>query len=150
LVAERKIQPAHIVIYGHSIGGAVAINLACNHPEAGALVTEGAFTSIADMANGSPAEYLPLRLILTERFDSISRIGSLHVPKLIIHGDADTMVPPLMARRLYDAAPNPKQIAMIPGGGHENSAVVNATAYVAALNAFLARYDFKPGGGEAK
>ena len=150
LVAERMIQPTHIVIYGHSVGGAVAINLACNHPEAGALVTEGAFTSIADMANGSPAAYLPLRLILTERFDSISRIGSLHVPKLIIHGDADTMVPPLMARRLYDAAPNPKQIAMIPGGGHENSAVVNATAYVAALNAFLVRYDLKPGGGEAK
>ena len=70
LVVERKIQPAHIVIYGHSVGGAVAINLACNHPEAGALVTEGAFTPIADMANGSPAEYLPLRLILTERFDS--------------------------------------------------------------------------------
>jgi pimeloyl-ACP methyl ester carboxylesterase len=138
LVAERKIQPAHIVIYGHSVGGAVAINLACNHPEAGALVTEGAFTSIADMANGSPAAYLPLRLILTERFDSISRMGSLHLPKLIIHGDADTMVPPLMARRLYDAAPNPKQIAMIPGGGHENSAVVNATAYFDALNAFLA------------
>src|SRR5437899_2723281 len=106
LVVERKIQPAHIVIYGHSVGGAVAIDLACNHPEAGALVTEGAFTSIADMANGSPAEYLPLRLILTERFDSISRIGSLHVPKLIIHGEADTMVLPLMSRRLYDAAPN--------------------------------------------
>jgi pimeloyl-ACP methyl ester carboxylesterase len=150
LVAERKIQPAHIVIYGHSVGGAVAINLACNHPEAGALVTEGAFTSIADMASGSPAAYLPLRLILTERFESISRMGSLHLPKLIIHGDADTMVPPLMARRLYDAAPNPKQIAMIPGGGHENSAVVNATAYFAALNAFLARYDFKPGAGAAK
>jgi pimeloyl-ACP methyl ester carboxylesterase len=149
-VAERKIQPAHIVIYGHSVGGAVAINLACNHSEAGALVTEGAFTSIADMANGSPAAYLPLRLILTERFDSISRMGSLHLPKLIIHGDADSMVPPLMARRLYDAAPNPKQIAMIPGGGHENSAVVNATAYFDALNAFLARYDFKPGGGAAK
>jgi fermentation-respiration switch protein FrsA (DUF1100 family) len=150
LVAERKIQPAHIVIYGHSIGGAVAIHLAGNHPQAGALVTEGAFTSIADMANGSPAAYLPLRLILTERFDSISRIRSLHLPKLIIHGDADSMVPPLMARRLYDAAPSPKQIAMIPGGGHENSAEVNATAYFAALNSFLARYNIKPGGNAVR
>ena len=150
LVVERKIRPADIVIYGHSVGGAVAIHLASNHPEAGALITEGAFTSIADMANGSPAAYLPLRRILTERFDSISRIGSLHLPKLIIHGDADTMVPPLMARHLYDAAPNPKQLAMIPGGGHEDSAESNAAAYFAALNAFLAQYVLKPVGGAAQ
>jgi len=80
---------------------------------------------------------LPVRLILTERFDSISKIGSIHLPKLIRQGEADTMAPPLMAHRLYDAAPDPKQIALIPGGGHEDSAVVNATAYLAALNAFL-------------
>jgi pimeloyl-ACP methyl ester carboxylesterase len=150
LVSERKIEPAHIVIYGHSVGGAVAVHLAGNHADAGALITEGAFTSIADMANGSPAAYLPLRLILTERFDSISRIRSLHLPKLIIHGDADSMVPPLMARRLYDAAPNPKQLAIIPGGGHENSAVANAGAYFAALNLFLSQYVFQGGGGAAK
>ena len=150
LVAERHIPPRNIVIYGHSLGGAVGVNLGSNHPEAGGLITEGAFTSIADMADGSLAAYLPIRLILTERLDSISRIGSVHLPKLIIHGDADTMVPPSMAHRLYDAAPDPKQIAMIPGGGHENSAVVNATAYFAALNAFLSLYDLKPGGGAAK
>jgi len=150
LVDERKIQPAHIVIYGHSLGGAVAVHLAGNHPEAGALITEGTYTSLSDMANGSPAAYLPLRLILTERMDSISRIRSIHLPKLIIHGDSDTMVPPRMARRLYDAAPDPKQIAMIPGGGHENSAEVNPVAYLAALNGFLTQSGFRPGGGAAK
>ena len=150
LVAERHIPPRHIVIYGHSLGGAVAVKLASSHPEAGALITEGTYTSIADMADGSFAAYLPLRLILTERMDSISKIGSLPLPKLIIHGDADTMVPPSMAQRLYNAAADPKQIAMIPGGGHENSAVVNATAYFAALNGFLSQYDLKPGGGAAK
>jgi len=60
------------------------------------------------------------------------------------------MAPPLMAHRFYDAAPDPKQIALIPGGGHKDSAVVNATAYFAALNAFLSQYGFKPGGGAAK
>jgi pimeloyl-ACP methyl ester carboxylesterase len=149
LVAERHIPPRNIVIYGHSLGGAIAVHLASNHREAGGLITEATFTSIADMAKAkrSPAAYLPLGLILTERVDSISRIGSIHLPKLIIHGDADTGIPPLMARRLYDAAPNPKQIAIIPGGGHENSAAVNATAYFAALNGFLSQYDLKPGGG---
>ena len=150
LVAERNIPPAHIAIYGHSLGGAVAIDLASKHPDAGALITEGTLTSIVDRAHGTWAAYLPLRLIITERFDSLSKIGSIRVPKLILQGDSDTMVPPAMARRLYDAAPEPKQIALIPGGGHENSAVVNPTVYFAALNAFLSQYDLKPGGGTAK
>src|SRR5215469_190826 len=150
LVAELNIPPAHIAIYGHSMGGAVAIDLASKHPDAGALITEGTLTSIVDRAHGTWAAFLPLRLIITERFDSLSKIGSIRVPKLILQGDSDTMVPPVMARRLYDAAPDPKQIALIPGGGHENSAVVNPTAYFAALNAFLSQYYLKPGGDATK
>src|SRR6266849_881421 len=145
LVAERNIPPANIAIYGHSLGGAVAIDLASKHPEAGALITEGALTSIADVADRfSFAAYLPVRLILTERFDSISKVGAIHLPTLILHGEADRMNPPLMARRLYDAAPGPRQIALIAGGGHEDSAVVNPTAYFAALNGFLSHYGFEP------
>jgi fermentation-respiration switch protein FrsA (DUF1100 family) len=151
LVAERNIAPDRIAIYGHSIGGGVAVDLASKHPEAGALIIEGAFTSIADMANGIPyTACLPVRLILTERFDSISKIGSIHLPKLILHGDADTMVPPRMARRLYDAAPEPKRLALIAGGGHEDSAVANAGAYFAALNGFLSQYGFKSVGSAAR
>jgi pimeloyl-ACP methyl ester carboxylesterase len=151
LVAERNIPPAHIAIYGHSLGGAVAIDLASKHPEAGALITEGTFTSIADLADRfSFAAYLPVRLILTERFDSISKIGAIHLPTLILHGEADRMNPPLSARRLYDAAPGPKQLALIPGGGHEDSAEVNPTAYFAALNGFLSHYGFKPVGGTSR
>jgi uncharacterized protein len=145
LVAERNIPPAHIAIYGHSLGGAVAIDLASKHPEAGALITDGAFTSIADLSSRmSYAAYLPVRLILTERFDSISKIGSIHVPQLFLHGEADRMNPPAMARRLFDAAPGPKQIALIPGGGHLDSGEVNPTAYFGAINGFLSQYGFKP------
>lgn len=146
LVAERNIPPAHIAIYGHSLGGAVAIDLASKHPDAGALITEAALTSIADRTHGTYAAYLPVRLIITERLDSLSKVGSIHVPKLILHGDADTMVPSLMAKRLFAAAADPKQIALIHGGGHEDSAVVNATDYFAALNGFLTQYGFNPVG----
>src|SRR5262249_20137385 len=149
LVAERNIPPPHIAIYGHSMGGPVAIALATSHPDAGGLITEGTLTSIVDRAQGTWPAYLRLRLIITGGFDSLSKIGSVQVPKLILQGDSDTMVPPAMARRLYDAAPDPKQIAIIPGGGHENSAVVNAKAYFVALNAFLSQYGLKPGGGAA-
>jgi fermentation-respiration switch protein FrsA (DUF1100 family) len=145
LVSQRNIPPADIAIYGHSIGGAVAVNLANNHPEAGALITECTFTSIAERADvESFTALLPVRLILTERFDSISKIRSVHLPKLILQGEADSMLPPVMAERLYEAAPAPKQIALIPGGGHEDSAEVNPTAYFAALNGFLSKYGFKP------
>jgi pimeloyl-ACP methyl ester carboxylesterase len=150
LVTERRIPAHDIVIYGHSLGGAVAIDLASRHPEAGALITESTLTSVADRADGTLyGKYLPVRLILTERFDSISKIGSIHIPKLIVHGEADMMAPPLMARRLYAAAADPKQMALIPGGGHEDSAVVNANAYFAALNGFLSRYHFKAVAGAA-
>jgi uncharacterized protein len=150
LVEERNIPPANIVIYGHSLGGALAIDLASKHPEAGALITESTFPSIAAAAEGSVFAYLPLRIIVTERFDSISKIRSVRLPKLILHGEADTMLPPRLARQLYDAAPDPKQLALIPHGGHEDSAVVNATAYFAALNGFLSQYHFKPMGGTVR
>src|SRR5260370_4567873 len=75
LVAERNIPPANIAIYGHSLGGSVAIDLASKHPEAGALITEGALTSIADLADGfSFTAYLPVRLILPDPFHSIPQL----------------------------------------------------------------------------
>jgi alpha-beta hydrolase superfamily lysophospholipase len=144
LVAERRISPATIVIYGHSLGSAVAVDLASQHPEAGALITEGVLTSIPDVADAmGVGMLLPVRLIVTERFDAISKIGSVRVPTLILEGESDR---PMMAQRLYDAARDPKQLALIPGGGHEDSAEMNPTAYFAALNGFLTRYHLRPSG----
>jgi fermentation-respiration switch protein FrsA (DUF1100 family) len=148
LVLERKIPPADIVIYGHSLGGGIAIDLASKHPQAGGLITEGTFTAMADMSGAvSYAAYVPVRLILTERFDSISKVRSIRVPKLFLQGEDDLMTLP-MARRLYEAAAEPKQLAVIPRGGHEDAAEVNPTDYFRALNSFLARYGFIAAGSE--
>lgn len=144
LVAERRIAPATIVIYGHSLGGVVAIDLASRHPDAGALIIESTLTSIADLAAGmGVGRLLPVRLILTERFDALSRISAVGVPTLILQGEADTRHLP-MAQRLYDAARDPKQLALIPGGGHNDSAEVNPSAYFGALNRFLSQYHLGP------
>ena len=140
LVSERRIAPATIVIYGHSLGGVVAIDLARKHADAGALIAESTLTSIADMAGGiGIGKLLPVRLILTERFDAISKIGSVHLPTLILQGQEDTRHLP-MGRRLYEAANEPKQLAVIPNGGHEDSAEVNPTVYFGALNHFLSQH----------
>jgi pimeloyl-ACP methyl ester carboxylesterase len=108
------------------------------------------FFTQAFIAIRSSGVFRAVRLILTERFDSITKIGEVHLPTLILHGEADRMNPPLSARRLYDAAPGPKQLALIAGGGHEDSAEVNPTAYFAALNGFLSHYGFKPVGGRRR
>ena len=129
LVGERRIQPSDVVLYGHSMGGAVAIDLASRHPDAGGLITESTFPSIVDAADGTVFAWLPLRLIVTERFDATSRIRLIRVPKLILHGEVDTMIPVRLARLLYDSAADPKHLAVIAGGDHEDSAEVNAVAY---------------------
>jgi len=130
-------------------GGAVAVNLAEKHPEAGALITECTLTSIAERADSvSFTAFLPVRLILRERFDSLSKIGSIRVPKLILQGEADNMALPAMAQRLY--TPEPKQMALIAGGGHEDSSEVNPTAYFGALNGFLSKSGLRPWNEPAK
>ena len=137
LVQERKIAAPDVVIYGHSLGGAVAIELASRHPEAGALIVESSFTSIRDFATGTRFAYLPLNLIVTEKFDSISKVGAIRVPKLFLHGDADTTTAPGMTARLFAAAGEPKRLAIIPGGHHDDSASVNPAAYFEAVKNLL-------------
>jgi uncharacterized protein len=138
LVSERRLAPATIGIYGHSLGSAVAVDLASRHPEAGALILEGVLASIADVAETmGVSRFLPVRLIVTERFDAISKIRSVRIPTLILEGESDR---PMTAQRIYDAAREPKQLALIPGGGHGDSAETNPTAYFAALNGFLSQH----------
>ena len=143
LVSERRISPATIAIYGHSLGSAVAVDLASKHPEAGGLIVEGVVLSIADVADAMGAgRVLPVRLILTERFGAISKIGSVRIPTLILEGEADR---PVRARRLYDAARDPKRLVLVPGGGHEDSAEMNPGVYFGALDSFLSQYGLRSG-----
>jgi alpha-beta hydrolase superfamily lysophospholipase len=144
LVQERQLAASEIVIYGRSLGGAIAIDLASKHPDAGALIAESAFPSIIDATDGRLVAYLPLGLIVTERFDSVSKARTIRVPKLILNGAADTTLTPPMAQRLYATAAEPKRLALIPGGHHDDLASVNPVAYFHALNDFLGSLDLKP------
>jgi pimeloyl-ACP methyl ester carboxylesterase len=138
-MAEQKgIDPETIFIYGHSLGGAVAIQLAVDHPDAGGLIVEAAFTSIADMALQIPKyRIFPIELIVNQRFDSIDKVGQLQVPVLYIHGTDDKLVPYDMSRDLYKRTASAKQLKFIPGGGHNNSAAVGGDEYLQAVENFV-------------
>ena len=138
LVKQKKIKPGDIVIYGHSLGGAVAINLAVSHPEAKGLIVEASFTSIADMGRRYKLyRLLPVDLITHQRFDSVKKVNRLQVPVLYIHGTEDKTVPPEMSRELYQHSTSPKRLMLIVGGGHNNSAAVGGDRYLQAVKSFI-------------
>jgi len=138
LVIQEKVKPDSIFIYGHSLGGAVAINLAVDHPDAGGLIVESAFTSIVDMAKLEPAyRIFPLSLMVHQRFDSRKKVRHLQVPVIYIHGTQDSLVPYGMSRVLYKLTASAKQMELIQGGGHNNSALVGGKKYIQAVKRFF-------------
>ena len=139
LVKKRGINPNQIYIYGHSLGGAIAIDLAVRHPEAAGLIVEGSFTSTRAMVDFQKGLYrmFPIDLLLTQRFDSIAKVDRLQIPVLFIHGTADYIVPVEMGRKLFDAAPEPKQLYIVPDAGHNNLAQFAGAEYLQRVRLFL-------------
>ncbi len=135
LIEVRGLTPGQIVLFGRSIGGAVAIELAHRHAPA-ALIVESSFTSMVDMGQ---AQYplLPIRLIARHRFTSIEKVPQIACPKLFLHGERDTLVPIAMARRLFDAAAEPKHFIATPGD-HNSSGFEYSHATIDAVAEWLA------------
>ncbi len=134
LTVARGTQPDRIVIFGKSLGGAPAVDLARRVPAAG-LIVQSSFTSAADMA----AEVMPLvpRFLLRTRFDSVGKIHDVSCPKLIIHSPADEVVPYKLGRMLYEAASPPKQFFEVPHAGHNETHISGGRPYFDALRAFI-------------
>jgi len=129
-----RIPSTRIVIYGHSLGSAVATQLATSVDAAG-LILEGGFTSVADLGQ-EIYPWLPVRWLSRNRFDSKGRIGDLRVPLLMIHGRNDTTIPLAQGRRLFAAAPEPKTFLEVPGG-HDDAFETGAETYEAGIRRFL-------------
>jgi pimeloyl-ACP methyl ester carboxylesterase len=116
LIAERAQRPASILLFGHSLGGAVAIDGAL-HREVAGLVVQSSFTSVRDMAR-TIYPRVPLHYVARNQFRSIDKVGRLAMPKLFIHGTQDPTVPISLGRALHDRAPAPKEWYEVEGGGH--------------------------------
>ncbi len=134
LTKTRAVAPAQIVIFGKSLGGAVAIDLA-TRVEACGLIVQSSFTSIADMA----AEVLPFvpRFVIRTKMDSLTKIADVSCPKLFIHSQADEIVPYRLGRRLFDAAHPPKQFYEVKNAPHNLTNTIGGAPYYEALRAFI-------------
>lgn len=135
-----RIPSTQICIYGHSLGGAVAIELARHHPEAALLIVESSFTSALAMAKHLQIfRAFPLRALLNHHFDSLEKLAELHLPVLFMHGTRDLTVPCRMSRELYAAAPEPKQLVIFPGAMHMDCGETDPGLYQKTVSAFVKR-----------
>lgn len=138
LTCKRNIPPAQILVYGHSLGGAIAVELACHQPQMAGLIIQSSFTSMTAMASRlGYRRFLPIRWLLTQRFNSLEKLARLRLPILLIHGLADSSVPADMSRQLYQVASEPKELYLVPAAEHNNVAGVAGDEYNAVIHRFL-------------
>jgi alpha-beta hydrolase superfamily lysophospholipase len=138
---RRQPDAARRFLYGHSLGGALAIELAsgfAHSDEVAGLIVESTFTSIPDIVRETKWGWVPgLSLVVTQRFDSAGKIEKVKTPLLIVHGTADSVVPHTMADALYERAGSPvKRVVKIEGGTH-SGARVGTEEYRQAVQAFM-------------
>jgi hypothetical protein len=135
--AARTWLDAHsdrIAYLGESLGAAVALRLAVEHPPS-ALMLRSPFTSLTDVGRLHYPR-LPVAQLLSDRYPSIDRIENLGAPLLVIAGERDSIVPAELSRRLYDAAPEPKRFVLVPGADHNDPELLDGPEVVAEIVRF--------------
>ena len=120
-------------IFGHSLGGAIAIDLASKVDDEQGTIVEGAFTSIADVASSMKWGWLPIGPLITQRFDAGSKVASIGSPLLVVHGAGDNMINSSLGRKLFDAARGKKHFLLVEGGSHFSTMMVGHGKYREAL-----------------
>jgi fermentation-respiration switch protein FrsA (DUF1100 family) len=124
-----------LVYLGESMGCGVAVELATRQPAAG-LILQSGFSSAVDVA-GKAYPYLPVRLLMRDRYDSMAKISKISCPVLVIHGERDSLVPVQLGRSLYEAAREPKEWWVVPGADHNDLPLVGGDEYWQKIEEFL-------------
>jgi uncharacterized protein len=140
----RKVPPSRLVIYGWSLGSAVAVTLAADVDAAG-LILEGAPSSLVNIGE-QQYPFFPMRLLMRNPFESISRIDRVRAPKLFLHSPEDAVIPISEGRRLFDAARGDKTFVEVRGG-HVNATTVDTEHFYGAIRTFLAAHQLAVNGG---
>jgi fermentation-respiration switch protein FrsA (DUF1100 family) len=139
LTKERRVPPERLLLYGASLGGGVAVELASRR-EHRALILTRTFTSMPDVGAGL-YPWLPVRLLMRNRFESLAKIGGCRRPVFIAHGTADTLIPFRHGERLYRAANEPKKLFAMAGVDHNDDL---PEAFFVELRTFLQAAEATP------
>jgi uncharacterized protein len=138
---SKEPDPSKRFVYGYSLGGALAIDLAARENDFAGLVVEASFTRITDIVRESRYSWVPfINLAVTESFDSIDKMARVKEPLLLVHGTADSVVPHTMSDRLYAAAvdvpPDLRRLLKVEGAGHRSAAFNGGAVFADALHRF--------------
>jgi pimeloyl-ACP methyl ester carboxylesterase len=136
LKQQRGVPSRGIVVFGRSLGAAVAAEVVRQHGDVAGLVLETPFPSIAAVARPLYGG-LPVECLLQARFELERRLTDITCPLLVIHGDRDQVVPYALGQRVFEAAREPKQFYTIPGADHNDTYVVGGGPYLDRLEAFI-------------
>jgi len=136
LIDSLHVPPSRVILFGHSLGTGVAIELARHVPAAG-LIVEDAYTSVSNRGQ-EVFPFLPIKLIAKSRFASIDKVGALGLPKLFLHARNDGTIPIEHGRRLFAAAAEPKQFVELDAG-HGDAYSADRATYYGAIDAFIRR-----------
>ena len=120
-------------IFGHSLGGAIAVQLATEVTDSKGLIVEGTFTSIPDVFQSFKWGWLPITPLITQRFESADKIARVKTPVLVVHGSVDSLIRPELGRKLYEKAVSPKRFVLVEGGTHYSTNGAGTTQYREAL-----------------
>jgi alpha-beta hydrolase superfamily lysophospholipase len=131
LAEHRPDRPRYI--FGHSLGGAIAIDLASRVDDEQGTIVEGTFTSIPDVASSFKWGWLPVGPLITQRFSSIDKVAKLGSPLLVVHGANDSLIRSDLGQRLFDAATGKKKFVLVEGGSHHSTMYVGQARYREAI-----------------
>ena len=120
-------------IFGHSLGGAIAVELATQVDDEAGTIVEGTFTSIPDVFGSLKWGWLPLAPLITQRFEAASKVANIGSPLLVVHGSNDGTIKPELGRKLFEAAKEPKAFVLVEGGSHFNTNSLGQPEYRRAL-----------------
>lgn len=137
LMGRRDVDASRLIYFGESLGTAVAVELAVEHPPA-ALVLRSPFTSMADVGQYH-YWWLPVRALIKDSYATLERIGRVKSPLLVIAGERDSIVPIDQSRRVYDAATSaPKKFLSIPQADHNDDELLEGDTMIEEISRFLA------------
>jgi fermentation-respiration switch protein FrsA (DUF1100 family) len=134
-LVREGVPPASIIAYGESLGSGIAVRIAAELP-VGGIILDAPYTSIVDVA-AQAYPFLPVRLLLIDRYDSTRFIGAIKAPLLILHGAYDGVVPVAMGRELARLAPEPKRLVVFPNG-HHSDLYINGNNAIDAVRSWIA------------